>query len=104
MSRQDRYVLYCGTYTRDSKEGIYIYDMNMEEGTLALKRSIPMNNSSYITLARNKKTLYSICDEGVEAYHIEKDGDLTPLNRCGIQGMRGCHLKTDYQDKYILTT
>lgn len=104
MAKKDKHVVYCGTYTRDSKEGIYIYDLDTSTSELSLRKAIPMNNSSYITLARDKKTLYSICDEGVESYHIEADGDLTKLNRSGIKGMRGCHLKTDHKDEFLFVS
>ena len=42
-----------------------------------------------------------ITDFGVEAYRILKDGTLEAINRASINGMRGCYLSTDYDDKFL---
>ncbi|MGX8703421.1 MAG: lactonase family protein [bacterium] len=95
------YVAYVGTYTHGTSKGIHIYDVNVEEGLLFLRRVVPVNNSSYLTCSRNGKVLYTIADEGVEAFQIEEDGDLTPINAIDIDGMRGCHLSTSINGKYL---
>ena len=45
--------------------------------------------------------LYSIADEGVAVFSIDSDGDLTFINKVDIDGMRGCHLSTDKEGKYL---
>ena len=61
----EKYVAYVGTYTHGSSIGIHLYDVDVKEGTLSLRKVIPVNNSSYICRSSNGKFLYSIADEGV---------------------------------------
>ena len=60
-----------------------------------------ITNSSYIAISHNGKFLYSITDDGVAAFVIEKNGDLTFLNMTDINGMRGCYISTDYEDRFV---
>ena len=101
MADKKAYVAYAGTYTNGSSKGIHIYDVDVEEGLLHLRKVIPVHNSSYITRSRNMKYLYSIADEGVMAYAIQPDGDLKPINKIDINGMRGCHMSVDLEGKYL---
>ena len=101
MAGKDAYVAYVGTYTNGSSKGIHIYDVDVEEGLLHLRKVVPVNNSSYITRSRNMKYLYSIADEGVRAYEVMPDGDLRPINEIDINGMRGCHMSVDLDGKYL---
>lgn len=38
------------------------------------------------------------------SFRILPNGGLTRLNSAGIKGMRGCHLATDAEDKYIFVS
>lgn len=98
---KEKYVAYVGTYTHGSSIGIHLYDVNVEEGTLCERKVIPVNNSSHLAKSLNGKYLYSIADEGVAVFAIEPDGDLTFINKVDIDGMRGCHLSTDEEGKYL---
>ena len=98
---KEGYVAYVGTYTNGTSKGIHIYDVDLEEGLLHLRKVVPVNNSSYLTRSRNEKFLYSIADEGVRAYAIQPDGDLKVVNQVDINGMRGCHMSTDIKGKYL---
>ena len=98
---KEKYVAYLGTYTHGSSIGIHIYDVNVEEGTLKERKVVPVNNSSHLARSLNGKYLYSIADEGVAVFAIEPDGDLTFINKVDIDGMRGCHLSTDEEGKYL---
>lgn len=90
----EKYVAYVGTYTHGSSIGIHLYDVDVEEGTLTERKVVPVNNSSYICRSLNGKYLYSIADEGVAVFAIdEESGDLKPINKVDIDGMRGCHLQ-----------
>ena len=62
---------------------------------------IPVNNASHMTKSYNGKYLYSIADEGVEVLAISPDGSLEPINKVGIDGMRGCYLSTDKSGKFL---
>ncbi len=101
MSENEGYVAYVGTYTNGSSKGIHIYDVDVKEGLLYLRKVVPVNNSSYITRSHNQKYLYSIADEGVRAFKIMPDGDLQAINQIDINGMRGCHMSVDMDGKYL---
>ena len=98
----EKYVAYVGTYTHGSSIGIHLYDVDVKEGTLSLRKVIPVNNSSYICRSANGKFLYSIADEGVAVFDIKSDGDLEMINKIGIDGMRGCYLSVDATGQYLL--
>ncbi len=98
---KERYVAYVGTYTHGSSIGVHIYDMDLKAGYMAERDVIPVNNASYMTKSYNGKYLYSIADEGVEVLKIEDDGGLTPINKVGIDGMRGCYLSTNKSGKFL---
>ena len=97
----DKYVAYVSSYTFGDEHGIKIYDADMENGRLLEKEQIKISNSSYITISHNDKFLYAITDLGVESYKILNDGNLEFVNMAQINGMRGCYLSTDYEDKFI---
>ncbi len=98
---KEKYVAYVSTYTRGDKNGIKIYDVDMEKGRFIEKDKVEITNSSYVTISHNGKILYSITDFGVEAYVILEDGSLEFLNFGAINGMRGCYVSTDYSDSYL---
>ncbi len=100
MSR-DRYVAYVGTYTHENSLGIHIYDMDVEQGSITERKMVPISNSSDLIITHDGRILYSIADEGVEAFHILEDGDLRPINKEWIGGMRGCYLDLDDRDRYL---
>jgi len=102
--KNEKYVAYVSTYTsgmKDNIHGIKIYDVDMENGYFIEKDQVEITNSSYVTISHNSKYLYSITDFGVEAYKIGTDGSLTVINQGSINGMRGCYLSTDYEDKFL---
>ena len=96
-----KYVAYVSNYTKKTKNGISIFDVDMENGTFIFKNSIEISNSSYLTMSHNNQFLYSITDMGVKSYEIEEDGNLTEINFASINGMRGCYLSTDYTDRFL---
>lgn len=100
---QGKYVAYVSSYTSGNKDnyGIRIYDVDMENGRMIGKKKVEITNSSYISISHNQKFLYSITDFGVEAYRILSSGDLEKVNDGSINGMRGCYLSTDYEDKFL---
>lgn len=98
---EEKYIAYVGTYTHGSSIGIHLYDVDVEEGTLSERKVVPVNNSSYVVKSKNGKYLYSIADEGVAVFAIKSDGDLEPINKVDIDGMRGCYLSVDDDGKYL---
>lgn len=98
---KNKYVAYVSTYTMGDNHGIKIFDVDLEKGTFIPKDEVEITNSSYVTISHNSRFLYSITDFGVESYAIEPDGSLTCINHASINGMRGCYLSTDYDDKFL---
>ena len=92
---------YVGTYTHGSSIGIHVYDLDVENGYMTERNVVPVNNASHIAKSNNGKYLYSIADEGVAVMKIGADGGLTPINKVGIDGMRGCFLSTDKAGKFL---
>ncbi len=102
-SKEAKYVAYVSGYTSGNRTnmGISVYDVDVKNGKLMPKEQVEITNSSYMTISHNQKFLYSITDFGVESYVIKKDGGLRMLNTASINGMRGCYLSTDYDDKFL---
>lgn len=96
-----KYVAYVGTYTHENSVGIHIYDVDEERGELTERKVVPINNPSDLIVSNSGKYLYSIADEGVEAFAIQPDGDLEPINEKWIGGMRGCYVELDEKDRYL---
>lgn len=98
---KEKFVAYVSTYTMGDNHGIRIYDVDVKNGRLIEKDQVEITNSSYVTISRNRKYLYSITDFGVEGYKILSDGSLEVINKASINGMRGCYLSTDYNDRFL---
>lgn len=75
MSEKERYVAYVGTYTHEKSVGIYVYDVDVENGVLTQRSVAPINNPSYLCVSHDGTRLYSIEDEGVAAFIIDENGD-----------------------------
>ena len=97
----ERYVAYVGTYTHGNSVGIHIYDLDMETGAMTERKVIPIDNPSDVTVSKDGRFLYSIADEGVESFQILPDGDLEPINKKWIGGMRGCYVEVDDKNRYL---
>ncbi|MCR5369356.1 MAG: lactonase family protein [Clostridium sp.] len=102
---QKKYMAYVGSYTYNGKaKGITAYDVNTEDGSFAYRGEEEVNNSSYLCVSHSGKYLYSISDEGVVSFRIRKDGSLAHMNKVRIQGMRGCHIATDLEDRFVFVS
>ncbi|MBQ7677192.1 MAG: beta-propeller fold lactonase family protein [Lachnospiraceae bacterium] len=94
-------VAYVGTYTHGNVVGIHVYDVDPGKGVLSERSVAEINNPSYLCTSKDKKYLYSIADEGVAAFSIDANGDLTKINQEGIGGMRGCFVDVDSKRRYL---
>lgn len=102
---KDMYMAYVGSYSyTGSAKGITVYDVDVEKGKFIKRCEVEIDNASYLVVANNRKTLYSIADEGVVSFRIHENGSITRLNSKNIRGMRGCHLSTDVNDKYLFVS
>lgn len=105
MTRAEKYMAYVGSYSYSGKsKGITVFDVDVERGVFQERCEVEVDNSSYVITSEDGKTLYSIADEGVVAFRILENGSLSRLNSARIKGMRGCHLSTDKQNKYIFVS
>lgn len=102
---KNRYMAYVGSYSYNGKaKGITVYDVDVAKGLFIERCEVEVDNSSYIISSSDGKTLYSIADEGVVSFRILENGGLSRINKANIKGMRGCHLATDANDKYIFVS
>ena len=100
-----KYMAYVGSYSYTGKaKGISVFDVDVEKGLFLPRCEEEVNNASYLVASSDGKTLYSIADEGVVSFRILENGSLAKLNTAGIRGMRGCHLSTDKEDKYLFVS
>ena len=100
-----KYMAYVGSYSYTGKaKGITVFDVDVENGTFRERCEMEVDNSSYVIASSDGKTLYSIADEGVVSFRILQNGSLARLNSAPIRGMRGCHLCTDMEDKYVFVS
>ena len=99
----DKYVAYVGSYTRGESKGIYLFDVDIKTAVFKERGYYELTNPSFLTISENGKYLYSDCDEGVAAFKILPDGDLEFINKHSIQGLRPCYLRTDKENKYLVS-
>lgn len=100
-----KYMAYVGSYSYNGQaKGITVYDVDVEKGRFIPRCEVEVDNSSYVVASNDGKTLYSIADEGVVSFRIHENGSITRMNTANIKGMRGCHLSTDKDDKYIFVS
>lgn len=97
----DKYVAYVGTYTHENSIGIHVYDLDLSIGKFTERSVAKINNPSYLCVSRDGTKLYSIEDEGVCAFDIDENGDLTKINSQWIGGMRGCYLCLDKERRFL---
>ena len=96
-----KYVAYVGTYTHEHSVGIYVYDIDTDNGVLKERSVARVNNPSYLCVSHDGQMLYSIADEGVASFKIDKNGDLTKVNQEWNGGMRGCYCVVDSKRRYL---
>lgn len=100
-----KYMAYVGSYSYNGKaKGITVYDVDVAKGLFKERCEVEVDNSSYVISSNDGKTLYSIADEGIVSFRILENGSLSRINTANIKGMRGCHLSTDAEDKYIFVS
>lgn len=104
-------IVYVGSYSADSGEGIYTFDFNHENGQLSyIYKPVHVPNPSYLVLSRDRKYLYSVLENrehcgisggGAAAYSINDDGSLEYINSCPSYGLDPCYIGIN-QDGSIL--
>lgn len=97
-----KYVAYIGSHTYIGKsKGITILDVDTEKCSMTKREEVPVSNSAYVKLSPDHRRLYSIADDGIVTFSIEKDGSLTRQGIATIRGMRGRFLDIDPTGRFI---
>jgi 6-phosphogluconolactonase len=105
MSCSDSSVLYVGTYTDGSSEGIYSYDFDSSSGELVnLTLKAKTSNPSFLAFGKNENILYAVneindFDESqsgsVSAFSIDNSREFTELGVWSSFGAHPCHVSFD---------
>ncbi|CAN5874006.1 lactonase family protein [soil metagenome] len=106
-------LLYVGTYTNKTSEGIYVYKFNLETGALEKLHTVKnVVQPSYLTIDEDEKYLYAVNEteqyEGkksgaVSAFAIDqKTGDLKFLNKVPSLGGAPCFIIVSENERYVL--
>ncbi len=106
-------LLYVGTYTNKTSEGIYVYKFDSETGTLDKLHTVKnVEQPSYLTIDANRNFVYAVNEteeyEGkksgaVSAFAInQKTGDLKFLNKVPSLGGAPCYISVSKNGKFAL--
>ena len=104
----DQYLVYIGTYTKGTSEGIYIYRLSMASGELEYAgKATGIENPSFLAIHPSQRYLYAVNEnpEGeVSAFSIDADsGALTFLNKQSTHGNGPCHISLHPSGQCVLT-
>lgn len=96
-----RYLAYLGTNSVRGSQGIYTISLDTDTGILNKLGSVPAQDSGYLALSPDGKTLYTTIESmildgkpqgGVSAYRIGEDGLPVYINHQGAEGQLICHV------------
>jgi 6-phosphogluconolactonase len=109
-----KHLLYVGTYTKGTAEGIFVYLFNDVNGKLVnLKIPVVANNPSFLTISADKKFLYAVSEVdirdknnsgGVSSYLIDRSGQLKLINQVLTNGANPCHVSLSPDGKKLVTS
>lgn len=106
-------LLYVGTYTNKTSEGIYVYKFDSDTGELGKLYTVKnVEQPSYLTIDESRKFLFAVNEteeyEGkksgaVSSFAIDqKSGDLKFLNKVPSLGGAPCHISVSNNGKFAL--
>ncbi|MFW6308382.1 MAG: lactonase family protein [bacterium] len=106
---------YIGTYTGNEGKGIYVYNINFENGKFELiDVYTEIDNPSYLTINSEKNRLYAVSEltefQGektglVASFSIaDKTGKLKFLNKKITGGGAPCYLSLDQNNEYLFVS
>ena len=111
--RAQELIVYVGTYTTGESVGIYLYRLNLVEGSLRRDGVTGgVNNPSYLTLDRARRMLYAV--EETEEFEGEKSGAVSSfaldgregwprfVNRQASKGGAPCYIIADAAGRFVL--
>lgn len=102
--------LFIGTYTNsDTDDGVFLYKLNTQSGQSEFISKVQSENSSFMTLSRDQKYLYTVGENGAEnskvsSFEFDKSkGILTFINSRPTYGADPCYIETNNEESYLLT-
>lgn len=100
-----KYALYVGSFT-DTNDcpGLTVFDADPVTARLQKKEEIEVSNASYLAISPDGRILYSLTDLGIISFRILPDGSLQKINIRTIRGMRGCHISTSRDGRYVFVS
>ncbi len=107
-------MVYIGSYSSDSGEGIYTFELDNTTGKLNTAFApVHADNPSYLTLSDDQRYLYAVLETrefhgvfggGAAAYKINNKGGLTFLNESPTMGLDPCYLSTDRSNSILVAS
>ncbi|HEX8282943.1 MAG TPA: lactonase family protein [Pyrinomonadaceae bacterium] len=106
-------LVYVGTYTSGASEGIYLYRLDLRDGSLKHAGTTSgVVNPSYLTLDKGRRFLYAVNEVedfggaksgAVSAFAVEpKTGALRLLNQRASKGGAPCYVTLDASGRFLL--
>ena len=113
--RQNKYLMYVGTYTEDGSKskGVYVYRFDPDSAEISsLGLAAQTSNPSFLAVHPNHRFLYAVNEVSnykreksgaVSAFVIDRaTGKLTFLNQVASRGADPCYITVDKTGKYVL--
>lgn len=105
-------IVYIGSYSSPSGEGIYTFILDRSSGKLTRACSpVRIENPSYLAMSADGGCLYSVLETktyrgekggGVAAFSVDASGGLSPLGGQPTLGEDPCYLSVDGRGEYLL--
>lgn len=103
------YYLLVGTYTKNQKDGIYVYRFNPNKGEVTfVSKTSGVENPTYLAVSEDQKFVYAVNEIGddkgtVSAFALDKKkGELTFLNKQSTGGDGPCYVSVDSSGKWVV--
>jgi 6-phosphogluconolactonase len=111
--KNQRMLVFIGTYTGGPSKGIYAYEFSPKDGSLKeLGLAAETPSPSFLAIHPNKKFLYAVNEVSnfggknagsITAFSIDPEkGRLTKLNETSSEGGSPCHIVVEREGNYVL--
>lgn len=103
------FYMLVGTYTKNQKDGIYVYRFNPNRGEATfISKTSGVENPSYLAISKDEKYVYAVNEThgdssgGVSAFSLDKTkGELHFLNKVSSQGDDPAYISIDSTGKWV---
>lgn len=112
LARDNKFVVFVGTYTDSGSRGVYSFPFNADNGALGpVELAVTGDNPSYLLVDKTKKILYAAneiekfdgkTDGSISVYGIDrKIGSLTALQQVSSGGWGPVYLSMDKAGRHV---